>query len=1084
MTASAGTVSFASIRKLVEKSRVRNVTAIHDVLDRIRQNESTIILGPRFSEKTFLLQDIAEALHTQHVAPLLIDLEVLKTGTGPEFIGALATAIAAAHPALCSQTNPPSDERQLQNYLEELPQILQADLVLLFDHLESLPVNNIVVLLRVLRAIITETQGKRPRHSMCAVATSTFTVADISLGPVSPFNVSRPVWMDDLTRDETAKFVEQIARTLQVEIQTGFAEEMYQLTNGDRYAIARLCDECARRAQAAARNTITPEDLAGSTDSFLENAKQYQPFQETRRSLEHDPVSLLALMTILNRAVVLQRDLKIPIDGPDHLRLTGAVQIESTADGALFRPRSSLYRRYLQDYYHPTRVSRVLFVAGCFDDALEYLRQQPTLRTDTRIRAAFLDSVIASIFAARSVDAAVNSLASYIHAAFDCVLVSIYLLTPTRAELVPASHWGVSPHTAPKIRRDSDAMEVQAFNSDHYVIDGEQHRLGIPLRDRDGEPAGVVILSKFASGPRDDTFAELLAFVRRLANALARVLDHERRITQLESLQAISREVASSVDLDQVLKRTVVEGIKAIPGAERGVLVLYDDDDKKLHVREPVGFREGFTEKMIINPDGDSYVARVFKTGEAIVIADAQTDERVTMRDDPDVAQQRSALCVPLAAWGRRIGAFCVDNITTNDAFREVDKGLLSAFAAQAAIAIQNATVYRELYELSLAINDSDLHAEDVFRKAVRSIVRITAATAANMVLLREGKDPASAVADRPQVYAHGLGEDFERTFQPRPDGVTYHVAREGKYVVVPSTAVDLTINPFSAERGVESTIALPLMIGGEVRGALFVNFADIHEFSAEEIHILSLYANECAVAIERVRLEEQRLHDSVAWMGLDLSEIGHDITQAVARLQSNLYMLSQTVKGANAKELVAKARSEAEAIAAVPRRALMPGTEQLERFNILEVVRKEAFRWCKAHPEISLDIAGIAASAQVSGDSRRLGKVVKTIMQNAVRAAKISERPTIRIISEISGRWVNISFANTGKAITADIRDRLFRKPARDPDGGLGVGLLIARAIVFGYAGHLSLTSSDENETVFTLSLPLAMRIPEGEMD
>jgi two-component system C4-dicarboxylate transport sensor histidine kinase DctB len=110
------------------------------------------------------------------------------------------------------------------------------------------------------------------------------------------------------------------------------------------------------------------------------------------------------------------------------------------------------------------------------------------------------------------------------------------------------------------------------------------------------------------------------------------------------------------------------------------------------------------------------------------------------------------------------------------------------------------------------------------------------------------------------------------------------------------------------------------------------------------------------------------------------------------------------------------------------------------------------------------------------------MGKVFKTLLQNAVRAAKASPTPAIWLKSEIRGSIVEVSFANTGPLIPADVRALLFREPARSAEGGQGVGLLIARAIVFGYGGDLHLASSEGNETVFTLSLPLALRAPEGD--
>ncbi|HVR37808.1 MAG TPA: GAF domain-containing protein [Thermoanaerobaculia bacterium] len=1077
---------FTSIRSLVERFRLRNETAIQKVVRRVKRGEYTIILGPRFSEKTFLLEDVASELRELDMAPILVNLEPLEQRTGSEFIAALADAVAGAGGPPGPHPRPPRTERELQEFLKEIPATLEKNVVLLFDHLEVLPVNNMVLLLRVLRAMLTEAHAITPRFSICAVATSTFRVADISLGPVSPFNVTKPVWLSDLRRDETGKLIDQIARELDISLHETFSDGVYSLTNGDRYAVALLCNYCAELAKSNGRDQVTSEDLEAAAMWFLDHANEYPPLQETRRSLEHDPDSLLALAAILDRGAVPERELPISISRPDHLRLTGAVRTEASEDGTVYRPRSNLYARALSQYYHAARVSRVLFVAGCFDEAVEYLRRQPSLRTDRRTRAAFLDSITGSIFAARSVKEAADSLAASICAAFDMTAATVYLVTADRAKLTVISQCGSAENS--EISLDSDAMEKHAFFSEHYVMQAQPRRVGIPLRDRDDDASGVIVASDFNRAPRDDDFAELLAFVRRIAKALGRVLDHERRLNQLQRLQTISREVASSVDLDEVLKKTVEEGTKAIPGAQRGALLLYDDDDRMLHVREQRGYRKRFFEEMVVDPKGGSYAATVFQKGEPILIHDASTDQRVTMRGDEDIAKQLSVLCVPLSAWGRSIGLFCVDNITAHGAFRKADEGLLSAFAAPAAIAIQNAMVYQELYELSLAINSGDLHADDIFRRAVRSIVRVTGATASNMLLLRDTNDPTRAVAQPPLLsIAHGMGDDFEHSISLRPNGITFHALSSKEPVIVPSSEyAHLTINPLSQKQGVQMTIALRLSIKAEILGVLFVNFATPHEFSPDEKHILSLYANECAVAIERVRHEEQLVHASVAWMGLDLSEMGHDITQGVTRLQSNLYMLSRRLgPDSELAALVDAARHDAETIASVPRRALVPASDRMEEFDLLELIRREAQRWCKAHPDVDLDLRGVNnESSFVAAHPRRIAKVVKTLMQNAVRAAKTSTRPAIRVASHARGRTINITFSNTGTAISPDVAARLFREPVRSSGGGQGVGLLIARSIVFGYAGDLQLTSSDDNQTVLTLSLPLAWKTHEGATD
>jgi len=1040
-------------------------------VDHVRNGEYTIILGPRFSEKTFLLSDIADELRKLGMAPVLVNLESLEQQTGSKFIDALAETMADG---AREYGEPPvlqaGDERELQYFFEALPVVLGRNVVLLFDQLEILPINSSVVLLRVLRALLTEAATRTPKYSVCAVMTSTFAVADVTLGPVSPFNVTQPVWIDDLDRDETKQLVQRIAAFDDIDTEERFGDAVYSITSGDRYAIALLCHYCAVLAKTSSgRQTVTEEDLQTATRWFIENADDYPPLRETRRSLDHDPESLLALVKILDQGEVPARELPISIARPEHFRLTGAVKAEITKSGTVYRPRNNLYARALAQYYHPARVSRVLFVAGRFREALEYLRRQGNLRTDRRIRAAFLDSITDSIFVARSVREATDSLAEYICAAFEMEAAAVYLVTRDRTTLRLISQTSMDG-IDPEIHLDSGRMETRTYSSEHYVMDADHRRVGIPLREG-RETSGIVVTIGFHRSPRDDDFAELVAFVSRIATALGRTLDLERRVDQLERLQTINRAVATTVDLQQVLAKTVEEGINAIAGAQRGMLLLYDDGDRRLHVRQQSGYRPELEDEVVVDPAGLSYVAAVFQMGAAMQIDNARQDSRVTARNDPDMAKQVSVLCVPLSAWGRRIGVFCVDNITMMGAFRPEDAQLLSAFASQAAIAIQNALVYQELYALSLRINSNDLEAVDVFRQAVRSVVRVTGAQASHMVLLRDRRDVMLSVA-------YGMGENFEYTFKPRPNGLTSLVLRRGEPVMIPSDDVDLGINPLAQGIGIRTSIGLPLSINEDILGVLFVNFSEPRAFSRDEIHVLALYANECAIAIDRSRREKQRLHAAVAWMGLDLSEMGHELTQAVNRLQSHLYLLSKNVPAdSDLAGWVNAARKDAEVIAGLPQRALMPDRDRKVVFDLMELIRADARVWCDPQHGITLDLDGLIGTAPVSADRARMKRVVKLLMQNAVWAAKGSEARFIRIESRFRGNTIEILFANSGDPIPPEIQATLGHVPVRSKRGGMGAGFLIATSIVSGYDGDLRLVDSNENETAFRLSLPLETR-------
>jgi diguanylate cyclase (GGDEF)-like protein len=89
----------------------------------------------------------------------------------------------------------------------------------------------------------------------------------------------------------------------------------------------------------------------------------------------------------------------------------------------------------------------------------------------------------------------------------------------------------------------------------------------------------------------------------------------------------------------------------------------------------------------------------------------------------------------------------------------------------------------------------------------------------------------------------------------PRPQGITYQVAREGKLIVVDDTLSD----PLFEDRVWEgSIISLPLKIGSKVLGVMNVALKRAHVFSENEIRALEFLGDQAAIAIQNAKLYEQ----------------------------------------------------------------------------------------------------------------------------------------------------------------------------------------------------------------------------------
>ncbi|MCA9976948.1 MAG: GAF domain-containing protein, partial [Anaerolineales bacterium] len=177
---------------------------------------------------------------------------------------------------------------------------------------------------------------------------------------------------------------------------------------------------------------------------------------------------------------------------------------------------------------------------------------------------------------------------------------------------------------------------------------------------------------------------------------------------RLAALYEVSSQLGTSLDLSEVLNQ-VMDAIIQLTGAERGFLMLFDSVTGKLQTmaarnvdQETIDGRSMHISRTVVE--------RAAATGDGILTNNAQEDERFSTQQSVVGYQLRSIMCAPLRARGRTIGVVYVDNRFFTGVFEQADLDLLSAFANQAAIAIENARLFtqtdqaleRRVQELSL----------------------------------------------------------------------------------------------------------------------------------------------------------------------------------------------------------------------------------------------------------------------------------------------------------------------------------------------------------------------------------------------
>ena len=164
--------------------------------------------------------------------------------------------------------------------------------------------------------------------------------------------------------------------------------------------------------------------------------------------------------------------------------------------------------------------------------------------------------------------------------------------------------------------------------------------------------------------------------------------------SDLRRLLDVNIAITSEMRLEALLAK-MVEVTSQVIHADRTTLFLHDEKTGELWSV----VAEGIAERQIRFPSGEGLAGWVFTHGEAVNLSDAYDDERFNRGVDLETGYRtQSVLTVPVTARdGRRLGVMQALNRQVGSRFEASDLQRMNAFAAQAAVAIDNATLFSEV---------------------------------------------------------------------------------------------------------------------------------------------------------------------------------------------------------------------------------------------------------------------------------------------------------------------------------------------------------------------------------------------------
>jgi len=467
----------------------------------------------------------------------------------------------------------------------------------------------------------------------------------------------------------------------------------------------------------------------------------------------------------------------------------------------------------------------------------------------------------------------------------DALSGSLYLHDPAREDLeLIAVQGDTRDRTGIRVARGEGACGKVVQSGEPVVVKGhgrsggkasqsddEPIRSALAVPFRQGDTLLGVLLVDDASPERvfdasDVRVATLFANQAAIAIQNARLFaERERTIRQLAALQDVSLQVVSKTDLSEVLP-TIVRVAAQLLGARAGAIDLCDPQNEELELTAIYGYKDALIGMK--HALGEGVVGRVAQSEQALIVLDyANWDGRSPQWEEQKVG---TVLGVPLLRLDQLLGVLTIDR-PMSQPFDEGDVKLATLFASQAAIAIQNArtvaatkrrvTELTALREVSLQLTQS-LDLATVLDTIVESAVSLVKATDAHIFLYHEDKNEFVFGSG---AWAPGQSGSLFKTV--RENGLTATVATRGEPVVINEARTHaLFRDEVDEDRVVDAIAGFPLKRANQVLGVFNVAFLEPHTFDQDELRVLTLLADQAAIAIENARLYEEtdrRLRES-----------------------------------------------------------------------------------------------------------------------------------------------------------------------------------------------------------------------------
>ena len=520
----------------------------------------------------------------------------------------------------------------------------------------------------------------------------------------------------------------------------------------------------------------------------------------------------------------------------------------------------------------------------------------------------------------------------------------------------------------------------------------------------------------------------------------------------LSTVIQVSEAVAGEIVLERLIEmvmRTAVEHA----GADRGLLILRRGNEYSIEAEicsDRHGIKVHLQQAQVTSQHLPESVFRyVLRTKESVLLNDASADNPFSADDYLCKRHSQSLLCLPIVKQMRLLGMLYLENSLTRQVFTPARMAILRLLASEAAISIENASLYRDLAQREAKIR------------------RLVDANIIGIFIFRL----PGQILEANDAFLRMVGYEREDLVSGR---LSWTNLTPTEWSQLRSTG---TLRPFEQEFFRKDGSRVPVLAG----------VATLEESTDESVaFVLDLTERERAAQAHRELQAELAHANRLATMGQIGASVAHEVNQAIGAVSNNtsaaLRFLSadppDLAEIKDALECVARDTHRAGDIIGrirdlakkrPPRHEAVDLNGAIE--EVIAVVRGEL---STQRVSVRTQLAGCLPP--VRGDRVQLQQVVMNLILNSIEAmSAVDDLVRELVISTEPSPTVGVLVAicDSGPGVVPEDRERIFDSFYTTKAKGVGIGLSICRSIILAHGGRLWADSHQPRGAAFRFTLP-----------